>query len=97
MKKGRYKNSEDYKTFMYYYEGMPTKEPMTFAAKQVFVTVGSHPTVVESHSDTELHTDVKHQLDNVDLQNKRAHSDTEIEKTIKEERRIEPRLSKYVR
>ena len=51
---------KDYKTFVYYYEGMPTKEPMTLAIEQISITVESHLIVVKSHSDTELHIDVEH-------------------------------------
>ena len=43
---------------------MPTEEPMTPTTEQVFVTTKFHPTVIESHLDTELHIDVKHQLNN---------------------------------
>ena len=75
---------------------MPAEELVTPTAKQVFVIVESHPIIVESHSKMKMHKDVKHQIDNVEVQNKGTHSDLEEEKTLKEERRIEPRLSKYV-
>ena len=64
---------------MYYYEGMPTEEPKVPAIEKVSITTKSHPRVVESHSDTELHTIVEHQTDNVELQNREAHSDIEVE------------------
>ena len=82
---------------MYCYEGISAKETMTPIVEQVSITTNSHPTIVESHSDAKLHMDVEHQLDNVELQNKGVHSDLEVEQTLEEERRIEPRLSKYVR
>ena len=76
---------------------MSAKEHVTLAIEQVFVTIKSHAIVAKSHLDTELHIDVEHQSDNVELQNRGAHSDSEVEQTLEEERRIEPRLSKYVR
>ena len=45
---------EDYKTFMYCYEGMPMREPKIPAIEQVSKIVKSHPMIVESHSNTKL-------------------------------------------
>ena len=52
---------------MYYYEGMPTREPKILSIEKISVTTKSHPTVIEFHSDTELHTDVKHHSNNAKL------------------------------
>ena len=46
---------------------MPTKELVTPIADEICVTTKSHPTIVKSHSDVELHMDVKHQSDNAEL------------------------------
>ena len=51
---------KNYKTFMYFYEDMPIEEIVTPIAEQVSVIVKSHPTIVESHLDVELHRDAKH-------------------------------------
>ena len=45
---------EDYKTFIYYYEGMPTREPKIPSIEEVSITVESHPIIAKSHSDTEV-------------------------------------------
>ena len=48
------KELEDYRTCIYYYEGMLTEEPMILAIEQVSITIESHPMIFESHSDSEL-------------------------------------------
>ena len=54
---------KNYKTFMYYYEGMSAEEIVTPTIEQVSVTVESHPTIAKSHSDAKLYRDVEHQID----------------------------------
>ena len=76
---------------------MLAKEPVTPTTKQFFVTTESHPIIAESHSKSQMDRDAKHQLDNSKAQNRGAHSDSEVEQNLEVERRIEPRLSKYVR
>ena len=82
---------------MCYYEGMPTRELEIPTIEKVSITTKSHPIVAKSHLDIELHIDVEHQRDNVELKNRDAYNDTELEKTIAEGRSIELRLSKCVR
>ena len=56
------KEPKYYKTFVYYYEGMPTKEDATNHAasqQQVSTIVESHLVNAELHSGTELHSDAK--------------------------------------
>ena len=69
------KEPEEYKSFVYFYEGLITKEDATNQAtnqQQVSVTSESHLMNVELHLGTEPHS-------NVELQNKvNAHSDFEI-------------------
>ena len=45
---------------MCYYEGMPTRELEIPTIEKVSITTKSHPIIVESHSNTELHIDAKH-------------------------------------
>ena len=67
---------------------MPAKEIVTLVAEQVSITAKSHPTIVKSHLDVELHRDAEHQSDSVELHNR-------IESwSWKKDR---PRLSKYVK
>ena len=107
------KEIEEYKSFVYFYEGMPTEENATNQVtnqQQVLVTVQSCTMNVKLHSGIELHS-------GVELQNEvEAHSDSEIsvhERDVElpdrnvhsdseverpsEETREEPRLSKYVK
>ena len=88
---------EDYKTFIYYYDGMSTEELEIQVVEKFYVIVESHTVNVESHLDTKLHTTSKLQSDNVELPKREVHSNSKVEHMIVEERRIEPRLSKYVR
>ena len=56
------KQPEEYKSFVYFYEGMPTDEDVANQAtnqQQVLVTIESHPMNAELHSGTELHTNTK--------------------------------------
>ena len=50
---------KDYKTFIYYYEGMPTGELKIPAIEQVSITIESHPMITESHLDIKLQIDAK--------------------------------------
>ena len=56
------KKSKEYKSFAYFYEGIPTDEDVANQVKnqqQVLVTIESHPMSVKMHSGTELHSDAK--------------------------------------
>ena len=56
------KEPEEYKSFVYFYEGMPAEEDVANQARnqhQVLVTVKSHTMNVELHSGIELHLDAK--------------------------------------
>ena len=105
------KEPKNYKTFMYYYEGMSSNTDDTenqATIQQELVTFESHTMDVELHSGSELqseamvHSDAEIILQerNVELLDKEVHSEPEIELhewPIVEERRTEPRLSKYVK
>ena len=75
---------------------MPTNEPEIPFIEQTSITIESHLVDAKSQSTIELQLDVKFQIDHVELPNKEVHGDIEVEKIIEEERRTEPRLSRYV-
>lgn len=85
---------EDYRTFIYYYEGMPDEELEILVGEKVSVIAATHTMNAESHWDIELQTIAELQSKNVEVPEKEVHSDSEVEQIIAEERR---RLSKYVR
>ena len=107
------KRPEEYKSFVYFYEGMPIEEDFIDQVEiqqQVLVIVESWPMNTEQNSSTKLHLDVK--LNN----EKNARSDFEVsthgrddellERDVHNdseverpnvETRTEPRLSKYVK
>ena len=107
------KELEEYKSFVYFYEGMPTDEDVVNQVanqQQVSVTTKSHTMNVELHLATKLQSGVELQTE------VEAHSNFEIsihERDAElpdrevlsdsevdrpnEENRAEPRLSKYFR
>ena len=76
---------------------MPTEEPKIPTIQQASITVESHLVDVKSQSATKLQSNVEFQIDDAELLDKEEHTDTKLEKIIVEERRIEPRLSRYVK
>ena len=101
------KDQKNTNLFVYFYEGMPTKEEVASQVenhKKVSISAESKPVNIELHSDAKLqneentHFDSKistHERDDEILE-RDVHSDSEAKRSTME-RRTEPRLSKYVR
>ena len=101
------KKLEEYKSFVYFYEGMPNKEDVSNqigSQQQVLVFAKSQPVNFELHSNAKLqnegnaHFDSKistHERD-VELLDRDVHSDSDAERS-NTETITESRLSKYVR
>lgn len=101
------KRLEEYRTFLYSYEGMPIEEDVVNQVEiqqQVLVSVESQPVNVELHSEAELQNEENAHFDSeisthgrdVELPDRDVHSDPESERSNMETR-TKPRLSKYVK
>ncbi|MDF3675394.1 hypothetical protein, partial [Enterobacter hormaechei] len=99
------KKMEEYRTFVYSYEGMTAEEDdvnQIETQQQVSVSAESQPVNVELHSEAELQNEGNEQSDSEDgihdeeQPDNEEHSDPESERS-NIETRTEPRLSKYVK
>ena len=93
------KKLEEYKLFIYFYEGMPTEEDVVNQAinqHQVSMTTESHPINVELQNEVDAHLNFEISVceRDVELPNIDVHSDSKVERQ-NEETRVESRLSKY--
>ena len=95
------KKLEEYKSFLYFYEGMPVAEEAANQVgnqQQVLVSAESQPVNAELQNEGNAHSDSKistHERD-TELPERDVHSESDAERP-KIETRTEPRPSKYVR
>ena len=99
------KEPEVYKSFVYFYEGMPTEEATNQVGnqQQVSVTTDTHPMNTKMHSGTKLYLDVELQNEeikhfdskvstherDVEIPDRDAYSDTKAKRQIEETRNEE--------